>query len=373
MKICISTDFHLSYRQYGIEEREQDFYRQYEKLIDHIIEEKPSIFLILGDIFDTPYPKPISIKVFQEGLQRLERNNIKTYGITGNHTVIQRKGFVPIDTIFEEKYGLLDDDFIIEDGVFIGGLGYHPRTHDIKHSIDCLYESSKGCKLKVLLLHQILKKDNPLGYDFDEDDIGLNRFDYVFLGHLHKRKTRCEGDTIIHYPGSLNSCNVTELVDEMRYGKGYTVFDTDLLELHHIAMTSQREYIEYYLKDDDLNNRFLDETLKSLKGSDVKPIVLLKSLPDSLSDMYELRDKLENDCLTVKCKTIALSEDNDSHGLVMGNNDFSNENNVEDLIMRSFSEKWKGECAVGIFRAFCSGDVEGARSLVDDVFHKVYG
>ena len=131
MKICIATDYHLSYRQYGLGEREQDFYDQYEKLIDEIINEQPDIFIQLGDIFDTPYPKPIAIKKYEEGIERLNRHNIRVYGIIGNHTIVQRRNYYPIDNIFDDKVTMLDNNYIIIDDIFIAGLDYRPRNRNI--------------------------------------------------------------------------------------------------------------------------------------------------------------------------------------------------------------------------------------------------
>lgn len=371
MKICIATDFHLSYRQYGLEEREHDFYKQYDKLINQVIKEKPQLFLILGDIFDTPYPKPIAIQTFNEGLKKLKQEGIKVCGIIGNHTLIQRKDYYPIDKVFEENYHIIDDSYMKIDDVFIMGLGYHPRTHNIKETIDQLYDDSEGCRLKILLLHQILEKDQPIGYDFKEEELGLERFDYVFLGHLHKRKTRRLDSTTIHYAGSINSCNVTEMLDEMRYGKGYTVLDTDTMELYHKTLNPIRECIQYTFKDDKLNEGFLDEALKSLKRCTVKPVVLLKSFDDALFNVYDMGKKLENDSLIVKCKTIPQIDNT----LINGENEeISNfsEDGIEGMIMSSLDEDWKGDCAVALFRVLGVGDMDGAIKVADDVFRKNY-
>ena len=364
MKICIATDFHLSYKQYGLEEREQDFYKQYEIMIDKIIEEKPQVFLILGDIFDTPYPKPISIKKFEEGLNKLQEHNIKTYGIVGNHTMIQRKNYYPIDNIFDDKYTLLNEKGIVIDDIFIGGLNYHPKTHDIKPLIDKLYEEAKGCKVKILMLHQILKQDQNIGYDYDEDELGLDRFDYVFLGHLHKRTTRHKGNTTIHYVGSLNSCNVTELIDEMRYGRGYTVLDIKpFVEMYHMALPPQREYIQYNLKDGGLNDKFIDDVIESLNGYDVKPVVMLKTMGNCAKDVYEFSKKLE-DCSLIVKQNISLESQETSLGV----DDGGFGGGVEKMLEDSFDEDWKSDLAIGLFRALSCGDVDGALELADEVY-----
>ena len=366
MKICIATDFHLSYKQYGLEEREHDFYRQYENLIHNVINEKPKILLILGDIFDTPYPKPISIKKFEEGLDMLKEQGIKVYGIIGNHTMIQRKNYYPIDKIFDDKYTLLDEDYIITEDIFIGGLKYHPKTHDIKPLIDKLYEESKGCKLKILLLHQILKQDQPIGYDYDEEDLRLDRFDFVFLGHLHKRTTRKCGNSVIHYSGSINSCNISEMSDEMRNGKGYSVLDTDSMMLTARNLEPVRHYVEYNLKNDGLNDTSIGDVIKSLKGYPIKPVVMLKSFGNNAKYVYAFAKKLEDYSLIIKQKQMVENHEG-SIGKTVEKGSFGHDR-IEKMLASEFEDDWKGNLAIGLFRALSKGDVEGALKLAEDVY-----
>ena len=57
MNIAIIGDLHLGYRQYGLDEREQDFYRRWNQIIDDIIARRNiDVILQLGDIFDTHIP-----------------------------------------------------------------------------------------------------------------------------------------------------------------------------------------------------------------------------------------------------------------------------------------------------------------------------
>ena len=60
MNIAIIGDLHLGYRQYGLDERERDFYQRWGQIIDDIISRKNiDIVLQLGDIFDTHIPSSI--------------------------------------------------------------------------------------------------------------------------------------------------------------------------------------------------------------------------------------------------------------------------------------------------------------------------
>ena len=49
MKFAHLADTHLGYRQYGLFEREKDFYEVFDKVIDKIIEEKVDFVVHSGD------------------------------------------------------------------------------------------------------------------------------------------------------------------------------------------------------------------------------------------------------------------------------------------------------------------------------------
>lgn len=372
-KICIATDFHLSYRQYGLEEREKDFYIQYDKLIHEIIKEKPDLFLILGDIFDTPYPKPISISKFEKGLTTLQKNNIPTYGIIGNHTHIQRKDYYPIDNIFHEKYTILNETHItLDDGTFIGGVQYHPRTHNLKTIIDKLYEQAKKHKTKILLLHQILKEDMGIGYEHSGTELELDRFDYVFIGHLHKRTTRKTNGTVYHYPGSLNSCNTQELVDEIQQGKGYTILDTNTGRISTRNLNPTRPYKEYEI-DDEAIKGYPYNVIESLNNCPIKPIVQLKTTQKNLAHIFESKPELENHSLTVRIQKIRPTQE--EHTTTNHTQPLSLESThdmIENILKEHFDEEWKSNLSIDLYKMLSQGNIDGAKELADKVFIEQY-
>ena len=367
MKIILASDFHLSYRQYNLKEREQDFYNQFNQLVDEIIKEKPNLFIELGDIFDEPKPKPLAIKIFNDGIERLKENGIEVLGIVGNHTTLQIKNFYPIDFIFEDiKY--LDGDYVTFNDVFIGGVSYHSKINkdEIKHKIDKLAKASEDYETTILLLHQGLKNDIEIGFDFTEEELKLNRFKYVFLGHLHKRILRKNDTTVFHYPGSLNSCSVVELIDEISQGKGYTIFNTDTGEIKYKNLVSSRDFLDIEVTDETLNNSFVNETIDNLKGYSIKPIVRLKCVTKSSTKVYEFTKKLENVTLYV-IKKIIQDEDEEIRHI-----DFENVS-IQKLIESKFDDKWKSDLAVELFNMLKQGDVESAKQVCKSIFNKEYG
>lgn len=368
MKIVLASDFHLSYRQYNLKERERDFYNKFEKLIDEIIKEKPNLFIQLGDIFDEPKPKPLAIKIFNDGIQKLKDNNIEVLGIVGNHTTLQIKDFYPIDFLFEDiKY--LDGDYVVYDDVFIGGVKYHSKIQkqDIKNKIDYLAEQSKNYKTKILLLHQGLKNDIEIGYDFTEEELKLDRFDYIFLGHLHKRILRKNDTSVYHYPGSLNSCSVVEMLDEMNQGKGYSVFDTDTGEIEIKNLTSDREFVDIEITEDELNNSFINKTIESLKEHSIKPIVRLKCVANNQTNVYEFIKKLEDVTLFVVKKIIYSSDELEQMERLNWENI-----SIQKMIESKFDEKWQSDLAVELFNQLKDNKIESAQQISEEIYRKYY-
>lgn len=368
MKIVLASDFHLSYRQYNLKEREQDFYKQFNKMIDEVIKEKPNLFIELGDIFDEPKPKPLAIKIFNDGIQKLKSNGIDVLGIVGNHTTLQVKDFYPIDFLFENiKY--LDGDYITYDDVFIGGVKYHSKIQkqDIKNKIDYLAEHSENYKTRILLLHQGLKNDIEIGYEFTEEELELNRFNFIFLGHLHKRILRKNDTSVYHYPGSLNSCSVVEMIDEMNQGKGYSIFDTDTGEIEIKNLTSDREFIDIEITEEELNNAFISKTIESLKGYSIKPIVRLKCVTNTQSNVYEFTKKLEDVTLFVIKKIIhSLDELEQMEKLNWENI------SIRKMIESKFDEKWQSDLAVELFNELKDNNVESAQQISEEIYKKYY-
>ena len=101
MKIAIISDLHLGFRQYGLIERENDFYNQLYKVRNEINKHEPDMVIIAGDLFDKPNPSPAAINAYREGIGELDTDIICT--IKGNHTMILRDNHYSIDDFLVEK------------------------------------------------------------------------------------------------------------------------------------------------------------------------------------------------------------------------------------------------------------------------------
>lgn len=363
MKIIFATDFHLSYRQYSLLEREKDFYEKFNRLVDEIIKEKPQIVIELGDIFHIPQPKPIAMKVFRDGMEKLKRNGIRCYGIIGNHTKLRLKDYYPVDYLFKENgLEILDNDFItVDEDVAIGGVGYRSPSDNLKEEVDELNNKMEKCnpRLKILLLHQGLKKDIPLGYDFDEEELGLNRFDYVFLGHFHKRLLRHEDGTVYHYVGSLNSCNTMELEEEELTGKGYTVFDTSTGEIIMKTIPTMRHYLQYNVNGDELNDKTVEEITVSLKEYSSKPLMYLKIRGNTTRNVYEMLEKMQDEALHIKYEKVQQEP------TIIDVRLDDRKTTIQELMMEHFEDEKTGKFAYELFKLLKDDKIDEALELSD--------
>ncbi|WP_290715018.1 metallophosphoesterase family protein [Anaerotignum sp.] len=92
MKLFHISDLHLGKRVYEFSmlEEQKELLRTILKKID---EEKPDALLISGDVYDKPVPPTEAVKLLNDFLTELEKRELHTYLIAGNHDSAQRLEF----------------------------------------------------------------------------------------------------------------------------------------------------------------------------------------------------------------------------------------------------------------------------------------
>lgn len=310
MKIAIIGDLHLGYRQYGLDERERDFYQRWSQIIDAIIGRQDiDIVLQLGDIFDTHIPSSIALYEYQKGLEKLQSANIEYYSITGNHTIIKKKNFMSPDDLFAQisEATSLDDTHIVIDNVFIAGVKYRSESNkdELLQAIDNQVQAaSKYNGLKILLLHQAIDVDLIYGAELSENDLPYDDFDYIFIGHLHSRIERQHNNCNIIYPGSIERSSVTEAKDAINRGKGFYVLDTNNNQCvwENIPLYRQFYFIDNANED---NIQIIKKDIQHVQ----KPIVELSFNSIDIERAHEIGQIIADDCLRLN---ISVLNDDDS-------------------------------------------------------------
>ena len=322
MKIAVISDLHLGMRQYGLHEREEDFYNQFFKVIDNIIVCKPDLVIIGGDIFDKPRPSPKALRVFSSGLTKLMQNDIDVVNIMGNHTMVKQDGFITADEFFDgiintpKKYTLLDiDNHYSNQDVEVFGLPYHYDSElDVFiKKVNDLNEKSINTKTNILVVHQAFSEFCGFaGVHLSINDICIDNFDLIICGHIHERKVyQIDKKTSFLQPGSIERLNIAEARDEETQGKGFYLLDTNTLDVDTISngfvgVRNDRKFFiaDMYMGENDSVDDVKKEILDGIVDCNIPPIVFLTvhDTSQSFSKLVDMTQDLNKECLTVRLK-----------------------------------------------------------------------
>lgn len=295
MKFAHLADTHLGYRQFGLIEREKDFYEVFGKVINKIIEEKVDFVIHSGDLFETAKPSPMALLEFQKGLLKLKGAGIPMYAIAGNHDFVMRKGSIPPQVIFK-KMGLkvispINTNYLHDD-IFIAGLPFYPASQSnvLKSKLVELSKKAANYEKSVLVLHQGIDQYIPFQFELEKGDIPDN-FSYYAFGHIHKYIVEDFGKGKLVYPGSGEIWKTDEIADYMENGKGFVIVDMDgpKPQVKRVKIDIPREFIKRSL---DYNNleKGIAGIKETIKDFDKKPILNLeiKNVDSDTGIVYEL-------------------------------------------------------------------------------------
>ena len=215
------------------------------KVIDYIKANNIEYLFISGDLYDQEYIRETSISFLNDLFKEIP--NTKIFITPGNHDPYIKNSFyatyswnnnVKIFTNAVEK--------VENDNVNIYGFGFNNFEMNNNQIKDIILDEPE--KINILITHGDLgeSKYNPMNLN----EIKSMGFDYVALGHIHKRDDK----TNIIYPGSLISLGFDELGEHgMIVGE---IIDKKLNK--EFIKIDEREFVEFEL---DVSNIISEEEL----------------------------------------------------------------------------------------------------------------
>lgn len=215
------------------------------KVIDYIKANNIEYLFISGDLYDQEYIRESSISFLNDLFKEIP--NTKIFITPGNHDPYIKNSFyatyswnnnVKIFTNAVEK--------VENDNVNIYGFGFNNFEMNNNQIKDIILDELE--KINILITHGDLgeSKYNPMNLN----EIKSMGFDYVALGHIHKRDDK----TNIIYPGSLISLGFDELGEHgMIVGE---IIDKKLNK--EFIKIDEREFVEFEL---DVSNIISEEEL----------------------------------------------------------------------------------------------------------------
>lgn len=210
------ADLHLDARFPSLGEREvsrrADFIKTFERLITLAIKNDVQLFLIAGDLFDTPHPDAAVVAKVQSELKRLCDRGIIPVILPGTHDHLAIR-----DAIFRRErfpgYLLAEEEVTAPLRIEVGGTpvhlyGFAYRTGLAAELIATMTRRDEP-GLHIGLLHgsrigspewNYRHKDLP----FEFDQLKALQLDYIALGHYHSFELLKDetGRVLASYPGS---------------------------------------------------------------------------------------------------------------------------------------------------------------------------
>ena len=378
MKFAHLADTHLGYRQFGLIEREKDFYEVFGKVIDKIIEEKVDFVIHSGDLFETEKPSPMALLEFQKGLLKLKGAGIPMYAIAGNHDSVMRKGAIPPQVIFK-KMGLkvispINTNYMHGD-VFIAGLPFYPasKSNVLKSKLVDLSKKAAEHEKSILVLHQGIDTYLNIQYELEIGDIPDN-FNYYALGHIHKYIASDFGKGKLVYPGSAEIWKTDELKDYHENGKGFVVVDLDgpKPQIKRVKIDIPRVFIERSL---DYNN--LDSGIagikETIKDYDKQPILKLNinNVDSDTGYVYDMiKEELGDLSLMIRPTFNMVGEESIDDIIVHTESVGPKELIIEKL--EDYEDKDVEKLAIELYDYLSKDKLEESQVLIDQFFIEKY-
>ena len=300
MRFAHLSDSHLGYRQFGILEREQDFYDVFARNIDKIIEMDVDFVIHSGDLFDNNRPSTEALLAFQKALLRLKEAKIPIYAIAGNHDSILRKDALPPQVLFKDiGLNLIspDNPLYNEGAVLICGIPYMPSSQGraLKERYDQLSRIADKYLKSILVSHQGIDKwMHEDTYEIELSQMPEN-FDYYAMGHVHNYVEEDFGKGKLVYPGSMEIWRTTESNNNYReFGKGFVVVDLsyDTPQVERVKIDLPRKFYKEIIDYNKFDER-IHELKEEIQSLDNKPMIDLSVVGGDFesADVYEVIKK----------------------------------------------------------------------------------
>ena len=215
------------------------------KVIDYIKANNIEYLFISGDLYDQEYIRESSISFLNDLFKEIP--NTKIFITPGNHDpYIKNSSYATYSWNNNVKIFTNAVEKVENDNVNIYGFGFNNFEMNNNQIKDIILDEPE--KINILITHGDLgeSKYNPMNLN----EIKSMGFDYVALGHIHKRDDK----TNIIYPGSLISLGFDELGEHgMIVGE---IIDKKLNK--EFIKIDEREFVEFEL---DVSNIISEEEL----------------------------------------------------------------------------------------------------------------
>lgn len=379
MQFVHMSDTHLGYRQYGLLERENDFFEVFNQAVDEVIRERPDFAVHSGDLFEYSRPPTKALLTVQNAVIRFKDEKIPFYAVAGNHDIVMRKNALPPQVLYRD-FGLKlispKNPFYMEGDIFIGGTPYASRYNSkhLKERLQDIEKASLEHKKRILVLHQGIDRYIPYEYEIKIGDVPKS-FNYCAFGHIHERIIDDFGEGKLVYPGSTEIWRSNEVEGYKKNGKGFYLVDMggDIPEIERIDLELPREFIKETIRFHELEEKLslIAEHITTLKK---KPLLQLtvEGGNFSRSELYEKLNTTFSDlCLSLRPNYRPDILADDGTLLEMGKDALDIKKMLAERL-KDFQDEKISEFAVNLMKEMSEGDMKRAEEITAEFYGELY-
>ncbi len=220
MKLVHAADLHLDSALHGLSRYESApvdeirgaTRRAFVNLVSLCLEERASLLVIAGDLFDGDWRDVSTGLFFAAQLSKLCEAGVRVAWIRGNHDAVSqiRRSVRLPEAVIELAADRAETRVLDDLGVAVHGRSFARR--DVTEDLAAGYPERTPGALNVGLLHTAL--DGRSGHDRYAPcrlETLVNRgYEYWALGHVHQREVVCEEPHVV-FPGNLQGRHAREL------------------------------------------------------------------------------------------------------------------------------------------------------------------
>ncbi|RXJ87117.1 DNA repair exonuclease [Arcobacter sp. CECT 8985] len=352
MKIVHFSDTHLGFSDLdiindeGINQREADFYKAFDDIIDEIINLNPDYIIHTGDLFHRSSPSNRAISYALKKFTILNDLNIPIILIAGNHSTPRTNYSLPILSIFDNfknvycayssKYEMFEFDNII-----FHALPHLNDENKIYEELEKIEKNINKNKKNIMMLHcsvgasYLMSEFGEFVYPHDKEYL-FDKMDYVALGHWHGFSSVKSYENVF-YSGSSERTSL----NDKRSNKGFIYFDLSkddlIVDFKQIKI---RDFVSYEIDANELFIKLEELSYLNLKDSIVQITIKNLNALDSINISNKQIKSYFSSSLYVVVKREFIStnsttiEDIQAVSLKEYFTDFLKDNSLEDEFSR---------------------------------------
>lgn len=285
MKLAHLADLHLGFRQFdrqtpkGTNQREADVAEAFRRAVDDLLEQKPELIVIAGDLFHSVRPTNAAILFCFRQFHRLRSGLPETpiVVVAGEHDTPRSSETGTILRLYEAlgvEIAVEEARRIVFPKLDCAVLAV-PHQALLKAERPALRPEPGGPTLNVLVAHGVyggLGEERGTveygGAELSRENLAPEKWDYIALGHYHTAQSVA---TNAWYSGSLEYLppnpwgqmqDEAELKKPKRSGKGYVLVELPGARVTFRPIAPVRRHIDLpYIQGAGLNAKELDEQI----------------------------------------------------------------------------------------------------------------